>query len=115
MNVNLFLILLSVFSVISGLVTEAIKKLVNDKANFSYNLIALIVALVVGGAGCGLYYQLNEISFTSNNIIYMILMGLASGLVSMVGFDKVKQTIEQLTVCPINEIEESEPVETENK
>ena len=97
MNVNLFLILLSAFSVISGLVTEAIKKMVSDKANLSYNLVALIVALVVGGVGCGIYYQLNSIMFTVNNIIYMFLMGLASGLVSMVGFDKVKQAVEQLT------------------
>ena len=97
MNVNLFLILLSAFSVISGLVTEAIKKMVSDKANLSYNLVALIVALVIGGVGCGIYYQLNGILFTVNNIIYMILMGFASGLVSMVGFDKVKQSVEQLT------------------
>ena len=64
-------ILLSAFSVMSGLVTEAIKKLVNDKANFSYNILALCVALIVGCVGCGLYYQLNEILFTINNIIYI--------------------------------------------
>ena len=96
MNVTLFLILLSAFSVISGLITEAIKKLINDKANLSYNVLALCVALIVGGVGCGLYYQLNNIAFTVNNIIYMILMGFASGLVSMLGFDKIKQAILQL-------------------
>ena len=110
MDVNLFVILLSAFSVISGLITEGIKKLANDKANLSYNLVALAVALVVGTVGCGTYYQLNGIPFTANNIIYMILMGLSSGLVSMVGFDKVKQTIEQLAVKPINEIEHEESV-----
>lgn len=96
MNANLFLILLSAFSVVSGLITEAIKKLVSAKAKLPYNLVALISALVVGGVGCGIYYQLNNISFSVNNIIYMILMGFASGLVSMVGFDKVKQAIYQL-------------------
>lgn len=90
-----FLFLLTTFSVISGLVTEAIKKLIVEKTNFSYNVLALIVALIVGGVGCGLYYQLNAIPFTTNNIIYMVLMGLSSGLVSMVGFDKVKQAIGQ--------------------
>lgn len=97
MTTTMFLMLLSAFSVISGLVTEAIKKLVNDKANLSYNILALCVALIVGGIGCGLYYQLNDIAFTVNNIIYMILMGLASGLVSMIGFDKVKQAVLQIT------------------
>lgn len=96
MNTTIFLILLSSFSVISGLITEGIKKLVTDKANLSYNIIALITALIVGGGGTSVYYQLNTIPFTANNIIYMILMGLASGLASMVGFDKVKQAVAQV-------------------
>lgn len=96
MSASIFLMLLSLFSVITGLVTEGIKKIAKDKANLSYNIIALIIALVVGIVGCGVYYQLNDILFTTNNIIYMVLMGLSSGLVSMVGFDKVKQTIEQV-------------------
>ncbi len=96
MNTTMFLTLLSVFSVISGLVTDACKRLMNDRANLPYNLVALIVALFVGAGGTAVYYQLNGILFTLNNIIYMLLMGFASGLVSMVGFDKVKQAVEQL-------------------
>ena len=97
MTTTTFLMLLSAFSVLSGLVTEGIKKLISDKANMSYNIIALVVALVIGGAGSAVYYQLNAIPFDVNNVIYMILMGLASGLCSMVGFDKIKQAIEQIT------------------
>ena len=97
MNTTMFLILLSAFSILSGLVTEGIKNLVTDTVNLSYNIVALISALVIGGCGTAVYYQLNLIPFTTNNVIYMILMGLGSGLVSMVGFDKVKQAIEQLT------------------
>ena len=69
MTVSTFLTLLSAFSVISGLVTEGIKKIVNDKANISYNLTATLVPLLIGGIGCGLYYQLNDIAFTVNNTI----------------------------------------------
>ncbi len=97
MNTTMFLILLSAFSVLSSLVTEGIKNITTDKVNLSYNIIALITALIIGGGGTAIYYQLNEIICTTNNIIYMVLMGLASALVSMVGFDKVKQSIEQLT------------------
>lgn len=97
MTTTQFLILLSAFSVISGLVTEAVKKLVNDKANLSYNIIALVVALVVGSFGTAIYYQLNFIEFTVNNIIYMVLMGFASGLCSMISYDKVKQAILQIS------------------
>ena len=97
MTITTFLMLLSSFSVLSGLVTEGIKKLISDKANMSYNIIALIVSLIIGGAGCAIYYQLNTIPFDINNVIYMILMGLASGLCSMVGYDKLKQCIEQIS------------------
>lgn len=97
MNTTMFLILLSGFSVISGLVTEGIKTLITDKINLSYNIIALVTALIIGGGGTAIYYQLNTIPFTVNNIIYMLLMGLASGLTSMVGFDKVKQMVLQIT------------------
>lgn len=96
MTTTTFLMLLSSFSVLSGLVTEGIKKLISDKANMSYNIIALVVALVIGGAGSAVYYQLNAIPFNLDNIIYLVLMGLASGLCSMVGFDKIKQAIEQI-------------------
>ena len=97
MTTTTFLMLLSAFSVLSGLVTEGIKKLISDKENISYNIIALIVSLIIGGVGCAIYYQLNAIPFDVNNVIYMILMGLASGLCSMVSYDKLKQCIEQIS------------------
>ena len=97
MDITMFLILLSAFSVLSSLVTEGIKNITSDGVNLSYNIVALVSAIIIGGCGTAIYYQLNAIPFTVNNIIYIILMGFASGLVSMVGFDKVRQTIEQLT------------------
>lgn len=96
MNTTMFLILLSSFSVLSSLVTEGIKNIVTNKVNLSYNIVALITALIIGGIGTATYYQLNSIPFTLNNVIYSILMGLASGLVSMTSYDKVKQSIEQI-------------------
>lgn len=96
MTVTMFLSLLFGFSVVSSLVTEAVKTFIKDKENVSYNLLALIVALLVGIGGTAIYYQLSSIAYSVNNVIYMILMGLASGLCSMVGYDKVKQTILQI-------------------
>ncbi len=97
MTITEFLILLSAFSTISSLTTEAIKKLVSDKANLSYNVIALVVALIIGSIGTAIYYQFNAIPLTLNNKICMILMGFASGLVSMLSYDKIKQAILQIT------------------
>ena len=96
MELNLFLGLLFAFSTISALLTQWVKKLATDKANLPYNLIAVGIALVVGGVGCGIYYQLNGIPFTTNNIIYMLLMGFASGMCAMYEYDKLKQTIIQV-------------------
>lgn len=97
MTVTTFLMLLAAFSTITALVTEAIKKLVTDKRNLSCNLVALITALIVGSAGTATYYVLTGVPFTVNNIIYIILLGLASGLAATVGYDKVMQTVKQLT------------------
>lgn len=97
MTTTTFLTLLSAFTILSGLTTEGIKNLISDKSNMSYNIIALIVSLIIGGVGCAIYYQLNAIPFDINNVIYMILMGLASGLCSMVSYDKLKQCIEQIS------------------
>lgn len=97
MTTTMFILLLSGFSLITGLVTEGIKNIATDKANLSYNIVALVTALIVGSAGTAFYYQLNAIPFSINNIIYMALMGLASGLTSMVGFDKISQAIAQIT------------------
>lgn len=95
---DVFLMLLSVFSTITALITETIKKIAGEKLNIPYNVVAMIVAMIVGVVGCGIYYKLNEIPLTTNNAIYMMLMSFSSGLASMVGFDKVKQTVEQF-IC----------------
>lgn len=97
MTLTTFIILLYAFSAISALVTEGIKTLLPDNPHMPCNLMALIVALLVGGIGCAIYYRLNGIPFHTDNVIYMLLMGFASGVTSMVGYDKVKQCIEQLT------------------
>lgn len=96
MTVTMFLTLLSAFSILSGLVVEAIKKIISNKVNLAYNLVALVVALIIGCGGTLIYYQLTGIAFTVNNVIYAVLMGFASSLVAEVGYDKVIQTIKQI-------------------
>ena len=103
MTPQLFLILLAGFSALSSLVMEGIKKSFLSSKNISYNVIALIIALIIGTSGTFIYYQLNNILIDTNNILYAILMGLASGLVSMVGYDKVKQTLDELKKYSVKE------------
>lgn len=91
MNVEMFLALLLGFSTLASLVTQAIKKLFSSDGNVT----AFIVSIVVGLIGTIIYYQLANIDFTLNNIIYAILMGLASSLVSQLGYDKIKEAIQK--------------------
>lgn len=96
MTVQMFLGLLIGFSAISSLFTEGVKKLINDKANYSSNIIVLIISLIVGSIGMCIYYTLNSVVIDTNEVIYIVLMGLATWLVATHGYDKVCQSIQQL-------------------
>lgn len=94
MTVEIFLALLLGFSILASLVTEAIKKLFSADGNIT----AFVVAIVIGLVGTLLYYQLGSIDFSTNNVIYAVLIGLASSLVSQLGYDKVKEAIQKFIV-----------------
>lgn len=98
MDVTMFLFLLTAFAVLSSLITEGIKNIVSDKENLPTNIVALVVSLLVGSVGTSVYYILNDIMFNTNNIIYMILLGFANGLVAMVGYDKLMQALRQIGI-----------------
>ena len=94
MTVEMFLALLLGFSTLASLVTEAIKRLFNADGNIT----SFIVAIIIGLVGTLIYYQLGNIDFTFNNVIYGILIGLASSLVSQVGYDKIKEAIQKFLI-----------------
>lgn len=94
MTVEMFLVLLLAFSTLASLATEALKKLFSADGNIT----AFIVSIIVGLIGTLIYYQLATIDFSFNNIIYAVLMGLASSLVSQLGYDKIKEAIQKFLV-----------------
>ena len=99
MSIALFTILITVFSSISALVTEAIKKAYDNVGKkYSANVLALINALVVGCGGTAVAYLLMGIAFTATNIVCLLLMGFVVWIGSMIGYDKVKQLIEQISI-----------------
>lgn len=97
MDTTTFLMLMFAFSVITSLVMEVTKKFINEKENVSYNIVTLCIAVIIGSVGTLVYYQLTSTPYSLNNIIYAVLMGFASGLCSMLGYDKIKQAILQIT------------------
>lgn len=97
MKVSMFLILLSAFSLIVGLIVQAFKKLLDSLgAKYSSNVVVVSVSAIVGIGGTAIYYIIVAIPFSAVNIICMLLMGVATAVGAMVGYDKVIQTIKQI-------------------
>lgn len=87
---------LLVTSTLTGLATEAIKKILTEhNVKYHANTLAGIVAFVLSFAvGTG-YIVLSGLEFTSSIIICLIAQTFMSWLCAMVGYDKVVQTITQ--------------------
>lgn len=97
MTVENFLILLGILSVVTSLVTEAVKKTINKQdSDYSSNIVVLIVSMFVGGIGTVVFYMYNGITWDALNIISIFLMVVANWLVAMLGYDKVMQAIAQI-------------------
>ena len=97
MNITLFVSLLTIFAIITSICTEGCKKLLDEiKISYASNILAFIVACIVGIGGTAIYYVLYSIEFNIINIVCMGLMGFATSIGSMVGYDKVIQSIKQL-------------------
>lgn len=96
MTVHMFLLMLFIFSVTSDFITQGIKTLIKDKVNFSSNIIVLIVSFIVGGIGMLIYYVLTDTVVGNKEVIYIFLMSLATWIVGMNSYDKVRQTFAQI-------------------
>lgn len=96
MSVEIFLILLTFFSVITSLTTEATKKLLDSlEVAYASNIVVLCAAAIVGGAGTAFFYIWNGCPWSTINIVCIFLMVFSNWLGAMVGYDKVKQAITQ--------------------
>lgn len=92
--------LLKALALISGLTTltvEAIKKLLNDKQiQYSSNLLAAIVAVVLTLCVSVAYVLYFAVPMSVQVIISVIALIYLSFLCATIGFDKIKQLIEQI-------------------
>ena len=97
MSVTLFITILTIGGMVTTLLTEAIKKMyANMQKAYSSNIIALVNAIVVGCGGTAVVYMLSGIEWSVNNIICLVLMAVSVWIASMLGFDKVIQTVNQI-------------------
>ena len=95
-SLHVFMLGVLITSTMTGLATEAIKKILAEYSkNYYANTLAGIVSVILSVAiGVG-YMMLSGISFTSQSIIYLVALVFISWLCAMVGYDKVVQAISQ--------------------
>ena len=97
MNAQIFAFLLLLVSLLTGLVTEAIKNMEAERGQKTHpNTTAGIVALVLSvliGVGWALY---TGATWSTQIILALIALVFLSWLCAMVGYDKVIQTLAQL-------------------
>lgn len=98
MTVEFFVTALLVVSALTGLVTESVKKLLDEyKVKYFANTLAGICALVVSiivGVGYIIY---TSTTITPTVIVMLVALVLLSWLCAMLGYDKVIQTIMQFS------------------
>ena len=92
MSVDTFLGLLFIFSVLGSMVTQVAKKAFQK---VSSTLIAIVIGLIIGIIGTFVFYILNGMPIGLTEIVFAILLSLASGLSSTVEYDALKKVIEE--------------------
>ena len=103
MSLEIFLLLLLIVSIFTGLFTEGIKKLLEEskktyKANFLAGGVAVVLSVLVGSG----YIVLMDAQINSKMAVYLSLI-LLSWLSAMVGYDKVIQSLGQIKLPNKNE------------
>lgn len=96
-NLQTFLTGLLVTSTLTGLATEAVKKILTEyNKQYQANTLAGIVSLVLSvGVGIG-YIAIGGIDVTAQVVTSLVALVFMSWLCAMVGYDKVIQTIGQI-------------------
>ena len=93
---ELFITGLFFVSILTTLTVEAIKKLLGEKS-YNANLLAAIVATVLSIFTAIFYVMYNGVSVSIQVILATIAFAFFSWLASMIGFDKIKQLIQQFS------------------
>ena len=105
MTLQFFLTGLLLVSILTGLVTEAIKRILEEQgkqyysntlagivAGFILALVAVVIAVLVDIG----YTVLNNMAFDVAWVVYLIALIGLSWLCAMVGYDKVIQALAQI-------------------
>ena len=102
MDIEHFLMLLIGVSVFTALVTEAIKKIMDEAGKvYKSNILAGAVSVVLSVLAGAAYMVMTEAQINVKMAVILIALVLLSWLCAMVGYDKVMQAISQIKVAKI--------------
>ena len=98
MTLELFIFLVTVGATLSSGATQVVKNILDEvKVTYSSNIVAIGVAVVIGLVGAFIGYTLLDVDITVKNVIYAFLVSGCVGGCSTFGYDKVVQTIKQIS------------------
>ena len=95
MTITIFILGITICSAFTALVTEAVKKMIGEKSN--PNVIAAICSTIVAVITAIVYAVFTGITVDTTYIVAGILLVIFSWIGAMVGYDKLIQTIRQIT------------------
>ena len=97
MTLEVFIMGLTICSAATMLVTEAVKKMLeNTSVKYNSNILAAICSVLVAVITTVVYGVLAKPEITAQFIVLGILLMIFSWIGAMVGYDKVVQTIRQI-------------------
>lgn len=98
MTVEVFMTMLFAVSVVNGLLTESIKKVLDEfEKTYSSNVLAGIVSICISGFVCYAHAMFSSIEVNQLLIITYVAFAVMSWVCAMVGYDKVMQAVKQIT------------------
>ncbi|MBD5631706.1 MAG: hypothetical protein HDP34_00550 [Clostridia bacterium] len=96
-SLEVMLALVTVFSIVTSLATQFVKMFLDTlKVSYASNIVVMVVAAVVGAGGTLLYYVNYQIPLNALTSVYLAIMCIMNCMGAMIGYDKVKQMLEQL-------------------
>lgn len=93
MTINVFIMLVTILSIVSSLLTEAIKKTIGTSIP---TVVVIILAAITGWGGGFAAYTLLGIPFTKETITTLVLLAPTIWVGATVGYDKVLEAVEQI-------------------
>lgn len=96
-NFDIFLTGLMVISVLTSLVTEAVKKVLSDlnvkwHANILAGVVAIVLSILVGIG----YVVITSTAFTAPVVTCIIALAALSWVCAMIGYDKVVEVLKKM-------------------